>query len=125
MSKCILGTHVTWYPCQVTTNAQTIPAEGCYPAPHLHVAVGTEMVTAHKQLHSVVPVGAGVIPLAGTGQRRVQLQHVKIQHVYQHSEMEKSIFRSPLNTYKIIFKADAFIVDLVYGSTINAECTKH
>ena len=97
--------------------------EGCYTAPHLHVAMGTEIVTAHKQLHSVIPVG--VIPLAGTEQKRVQLQHVKIQHVYRHSEMAKSKFL--LNIYQIItiFKTGAFIVDLMYGTTINAECTKH
>ncbi len=58
-----------------------VPAEGCYPAPELQVAVWAGAIAAYVQLYGVIPVSTCLVPAAGTGQGGVQFQNIIIHVV--------------------------------------------
>lgn len=62
---------------------EALPSKGSDPPSQLRVAVRTQLIAADEQLDGVIPLSAGRVPPAGTRQRRVELQRVKVPHICQ------------------------------------------
>ena len=77
------------------------PAEGSDPPAQLHVAVRTEVIAADEQLHRVIPLSAGRVHPAGTGQRRVQLQFVKVQRACSDTQRSKPPYHTHTDTHTL------------------------